>query len=667
MHKIRLAAVAFMGLGLAVAQTPSEPQAVLSKPGFYRVEPADAVLGPMVYLYTRTSADRSESWLEGALLPNGEIRSENVGALRKQVWRSKQARDDDRGSLRIKIVSDDRIEITATSRRYTLGKAHVLTRVQDMRRVTSTKYINHRGRCLTFPSLHHGTFACNTIPALEEALDSGYAGFEFDLRVTRDGKFIVSHDESLKVATSCTGKVSEHTLEELKRCQVLKSTVLPELTARLAPNSAPMPSLDDVFDRFLTDPRQPILQLDVKPNTDATLDGALRPSLERAITQLGSREFLKRLTVYSRSDVWAGGLIRDYPEMTVLLEGSTGAEPLLDYPTYIPEMSGRPRSGHNGISLNLGLTMAMPNRSELISRLLQNASAHIYPVVGWNVNGEGALARVQEEYPTLEVLLSDEPFEEIARLQMAKTLGRNSIIAQAMTGAPGQPLGPRVRVGIAAESTRARESMLIEFHYDGVDPNDIPLPLRFVEISGEFEPRASGIPYANIRINPITAGLNFGPSWVEVAALPIDFQRELSAGLNSSVGARVVAISIGTGKGFAQFALSFLGVEFAQVGLPGAATHREVGMEWIKGQLLFGKSFEYGPMEFRFDFAGASFQVGQVTRRLDLWQEFSLGLRSRLVRGNIFVRYGYRLIDVSGSGVSTRRDGYLRAGMRIFF
>ena len=77
----------------------------------------------------------------------------------------------------------------------------------------------HRGIYFFDPPSYNpdGIYPANTIPAFQAALDTGHDGFELDVRITKDGKFVASHDEDLAVATDCDGKVAERTLAELKR------------------------------------------------------------------------------------------------------------------------------------------------------------------------------------------------------------------------------------------------------------------------------------------------------------------------------------------------------------------------------------------------------------------------------------------------------------------
>lgn len=69
--------------------------------------------------------------------------------------------------------------------------------------------IGHRGASAYEPE--------NTIRAFKRALEMGCEGVEMDLRRTKDGKIVIIHDETVDRTTNGKGKVSEMTLEEIKK------------------------------------------------------------------------------------------------------------------------------------------------------------------------------------------------------------------------------------------------------------------------------------------------------------------------------------------------------------------------------------------------------------------------------------------------------------------
>ena len=67
--------------------------------------------------------------------------------------------------------------------------------------------IAHRGLSSLYPE--------NTLPAFEGAKEYGFDGFEFDVHTTKDGKWVVIHDDDVDHMTDGTGEVDNFTLEEI--------------------------------------------------------------------------------------------------------------------------------------------------------------------------------------------------------------------------------------------------------------------------------------------------------------------------------------------------------------------------------------------------------------------------------------------------------------------
>ncbi|BFH61525.1 glycerophosphodiester phosphodiesterase [Paenibacillus azoreducens] len=56
----------------------------------------------------------------------------------------------------------------------------------------------------------------NTMAAFKKGLEQGATGIETDVQLSKDGRMVLIHDETLDRTTSGTGWVKDHTLEELK-------------------------------------------------------------------------------------------------------------------------------------------------------------------------------------------------------------------------------------------------------------------------------------------------------------------------------------------------------------------------------------------------------------------------------------------------------------------
>ena len=57
----------------------------------------------------------------------------------------------------------------------------------------------------------------NTLAAFQRAVELGATFIETDLRVTRDGRFVAVHDDTLDRTTNGSGEVEDFTLDELQR------------------------------------------------------------------------------------------------------------------------------------------------------------------------------------------------------------------------------------------------------------------------------------------------------------------------------------------------------------------------------------------------------------------------------------------------------------------
>ncbi|WP_457557087.1 glycerophosphodiester phosphodiesterase [Candidatus Harpocratesius sp.] len=67
----------------------------------------------------------------------------------------------------------------------------------------------HRGVSANIPE--------NTLPAFEDAFNSGVDCIETDIHLTKDNHFVFFHDEKLNRTTNGNGKISKYTLKELKQ------------------------------------------------------------------------------------------------------------------------------------------------------------------------------------------------------------------------------------------------------------------------------------------------------------------------------------------------------------------------------------------------------------------------------------------------------------------
>lgn len=74
------------------------------------------------------------------------------------------------------------------------------------------RFCAHRGVSALMPE--------NTMPAFGAALALGADEIEFDIRPTKDGKMVISHDPKLERISNGAGLVAEHTLQQLRQLRI---------------------------------------------------------------------------------------------------------------------------------------------------------------------------------------------------------------------------------------------------------------------------------------------------------------------------------------------------------------------------------------------------------------------------------------------------------------
>lgn len=97
--------------------------------------------------------------------------------------------------------------------------------------IDEVSLISHRGLNVFAPE--------NTVEAARKAAEYGYKQVEFDIRLSKDGVWVLMHDEDISRTTDGKGKVSELTYKQLLSCRVDSDNkkdivVIPSLEEMLA-------------------------------------------------------------------------------------------------------------------------------------------------------------------------------------------------------------------------------------------------------------------------------------------------------------------------------------------------------------------------------------------------------------------------------------------------
>lgn len=141
--------------------------------------------------------------------------------------------------------------------------------------------IAHRGWSGKYPE--------NTITAFKKALELPVDGVEFDLRMTRDGKIVISHDAAVDRRSNGNGLISDMTLAELKQL---------DFGIKTSPQFAGtrIPEFSELLDLVEAERPDLWLAVEIKENSQELVI--------RAIDELKRRKFDSRCSIISfESDV----------------------------------------------------------------------------------------------------------------------------------------------------------------------------------------------------------------------------------------------------------------------------------------------------------------------------------------------------------------------------
>ena len=121
-------------------------------------------------------------------------------------------------------------------------KLSELTKAQDI------TLIAHRGLSSQAPE--------NTIPAFELAAKKGFKTVEFDIQPTKDGVWVLSHDDTLQRMTDGHGKIADRTYYDLADFTVDNGANIEKY------KNLKMPSLDDALECCLKNGLAPVIEIE---------------------------------------------------------------------------------------------------------------------------------------------------------------------------------------------------------------------------------------------------------------------------------------------------------------------------------------------------------------------------------------------------------------------
>lgn len=148
----------------------------------------------------------------------------------------------------------------------------------------------------------------NTLLAFERAVECGADALEMDVHLTRDGVFIVAHDETGLRMTGTRVRWTEIDLVDAQRLDAGWGFVAPDGTRPYAGSGVTIPTFEDIVQRFP----------DVHINVDIKHEGAV-PRMLELVRRLGAED---RITIASFQTLTAVAVRRlGYGGETALSQG----------------------------------------------------------------------------------------------------------------------------------------------------------------------------------------------------------------------------------------------------------------------------------------------------------------------------------------------------------
>ena len=244
--------------------------------------------------------------------------------------------------------------------------------------------IGHRGSSAVAPE--------NTMAAFARAMRDGADGFEFDVRLARDGIPVVIHDATLQRTAQMPGTVSGFTSKELNQIEVGSwfNQKHPEV-ARREYTKETVPTLAQVLD--LAARSRAILYLEMKSDKDVA------EALSKAVVDLLQKySFADRVMVES----FNLSAIKTVKRLNAEIRTAALFEPRLERPTSLLRklklVELAKGAGANAIALHHSLAA---------KRVTAKAAASNLPVVVWTVDKPVWLKRAQSR--GIQALITNDP------------------------------------------------------------------------------------------------------------------------------------------------------------------------------------------------------------------------------------------------------------------
>ena len=158
--------------------------------------------------------------------------------------------------------------------------------------------IGHRGTGVTRPG---HSLPENSIASFIEAMAQGADGVELDVELTADGALIVMHNDTVDSTTTCTGRVCDWTLAEVRECFLVDGAG--------RPTSESPPTLEEVYQAL---PRDALVNVELKTFKPPCLtDDNGAAALARAAVNTVRRLGVEARTLFSSFDSIAAAVVKE--------------------------------------------------------------------------------------------------------------------------------------------------------------------------------------------------------------------------------------------------------------------------------------------------------------------------------------------------------------------
>lgn len=117
----------------------------------------------------------------------------------------------------------------------------------------------------------------NSLPAVKKAVEYGYDGCEFDIHTTKDGHWVVIHNDTVDDMTDGEGKVSDLTLEQIRKLKLDNGNGIEEY------ENLQVPTLEEVLEIIADSDITPVIEI-------KGCDEKYLPSLKAMLERYGLEE-----------------------------------------------------------------------------------------------------------------------------------------------------------------------------------------------------------------------------------------------------------------------------------------------------------------------------------------------------------------------------------------